>query len=54
MASVKSETLVKRISVSVSEEERELFDQVCAADGRNGRAEIMWLVKQRAAEVLGK
>lgn len=51
MTTGKSKTLTKRLSLSVTEDERARFDRLCKLEGRNGRQQIMHMVDQRLAEL---
>lgn len=51
MASAKSDTLTKRISSSVTEDEHRRFTDLCKAEGRNGRQQIMHMVAEREAQL---
>lgn len=53
MASTRSETLTKRISASVTEDEHERFIDLCKSEGRNGRQQIMHMVAEREGRNVG-
>ena len=38
-------------SISITKEEREKIKRLCDAEGRNGRAQIMYMVEKRLAEI---
>ena len=38
-------------SISITKEEREKIKRLCDVEGRNGRAQIMYMVEKRLAEI---
>lgn len=46
-----SKTLTKRLSLSITNDERERFDRLCKIEGRKGRQQVMHMVDQRMAEL---
>jgi len=47
----KSKTLTKRLSLSITDDERARFDRLCELEGRKGRQQVMHMVDQRLAEL---
>jgi hypothetical protein len=39
------------MAISVTAEERERINDLCVAEGRPRKAQIMWMVEQRIAEI---
>jgi hypothetical protein len=39
------------MGISVTSEERERINDLCVAEGRPRKAQIMWMVEQRIAEI---
>ena|GEM_PF-5035689 len=51
MTTGKSKTLTKRLSLSITDDERARFDRLCELEGRKGRQQVMHMVDQRLAEL---
>ena len=54
MTTGKSKTLTKRLSLSITPEERERIDRLCDLEGRNTRQQIMHMTDRRLSEIEAK